>query len=119
MLASLNHHAEEDLSVPEEWEVSAVKGAATRKGLGKFLVIRSGSVDRNLMSTVMEIEKAIEKLPTDELFELTHWISSRFSDAWDRQIEVDIRSGRLDDVAAEALQEHRAGGSREFPMDEQ
>ena len=33
------------------------------------------------MSTVMEIEKAIEKLPTDELFELTHWISSRFSDA--------------------------------------
>ena len=71
------------------------------------------------MSTVMEIEKAIEKLPTDELFELTHWISSRFSDAWDRQIEVDIRSGRLDDVAAEALQEHRAGGSREFPMDDE
>jgi hypothetical protein len=28
------------------------------------------------MSTVMEIEKAIEKLPTDELFELTHWISN-------------------------------------------
>jgi hypothetical protein len=71
------------------------------------------------MSNVMEIEKAIEKLPTDELFELTHWISSRFSDAWDRQIEVDIRSGRLDDVAAEALLEHRAGGSRKFPMDEQ
>jgi hypothetical protein len=93
--------------------------AATRKGLGKFLVIRCGSVDKNLMSTVMEIEKAIEKLPTDELFELTHWISSRFSDAWDRQIEIDIRSGRLDDLAAEALHEHRAGGSREFPLDEQ
>jgi hypothetical protein len=71
------------------------------------------------MSTVMEIEKAIEKLPTDELFELTHWISSRFSDAWDSQIEIDIRSGRLDGLAAEALQEHRAGGSREFPLDEQ
>jgi hypothetical protein len=71
------------------------------------------------MSTVMEIEKAIEKLPADELFELTHWISSRFSDAWDRQIEIDIRAGRLDDLAAEALQEHRAGGSREFPLDEQ
>jgi hypothetical protein len=84
----------------------------------KFLVIRSGSVDRNPMSTVMEIEKAIEKLPTDELFELTHWISLRFSDAWDRQIEIDIRSGRLDDLAAEALQEHRAGGSQEFPLDE-
>jgi hypothetical protein len=41
-----------------------------RNGVKK--VLRSGSVDRNLMRTVMEIEKAIEKLPTDELFELTH-----------------------------------------------
>ena len=70
------------------------------------------------MSTVLEIEKAIEKLPSQELFELTHWISSRFSDAWDRQIEEDICAGRLDDLAAEALEEHRAGGSQDFPMDE-
>ena len=70
------------------------------------------------MSTVMEIEKAIEKLPNQELFELTHWISARFSDAWDRQIEEDIFAGRLDDLAAEALQEHRSGGSRELPSDE-
>ena len=70
------------------------------------------------MSTVMEIEKAIEKLPNQELFELTHWISTRFSDAWDRQIEEDIRAGRLENLAAEALEEHRAGGSQEFPLDE-
>jgi hypothetical protein len=70
------------------------------------------------MSTVMEIEKAIEKLPTDELFELTHWISNRFSDAWDCQIEEDIRTGRLNNLAEEALQEHRAGGNQDFPMDE-
>jgi hypothetical protein len=69
------------------------------------------------MSTVMEIEKAIEELPNQELFELTRWISSRFSDAWDRQIEEDICAGRLDDLAAEALEEHRAGGSQEFPAD--
>jgi hypothetical protein len=69
------------------------------------------------MSTVMEIEKAIEELPNQELFELTRWISSRFSDAWDRQIEEDICAGRLDDLAAEALEEHRAGGSQEFPTD--
>jgi len=71
------------------------------------------------MSTVMEIEKAIEKLPADEFFELKNWFSSRFSDAWDRQIEVDILSGRLDNLAAEALQEHRAGASLEFPLGEQ
>jgi hypothetical protein len=70
------------------------------------------------MSIVIEIEKAIEKLPSQELFELTHWISSRFSDAWDRQIEEDICAGRLNDLAAEAIQEHRLGGSRELPGDE-
>ena len=70
------------------------------------------------MSTVLEIEKAIEKLPNQELFELTHWISSRFSEAWDRQIEEDICAGRLDDLAAEALEEHRAGGSKELPPGE-
>ena len=65
----------------------------------------------------MEIEKAIEKLPSEELFELTHWISSRFSEAWDHQIEEDIRAGRLDDLAAEAIQEHHAGGSLDLPRD--
>ena len=71
------------------------------------------------MSTVMEIEQAIEKLPAEDLFELSRWIANRFSDTWDLQIENDIRAGRLDDLAAEALQEHRAGGSRAFPLDEQ
>jgi hypothetical protein len=83
-----------------------------------MLACRLGSSDSKGVSTVMEIEKAIEKLPNEELFELTHWISSRFSEAWDHQIEEDIRAGRLDDLAAEALQEHRAGGSCELPMDE-
>ena len=67
----------------------------------------------------MEIEQAIEKLPAEDLFELSRWIANRFSDTWDLQIENDIRAGRLDDLAAEALQEHRAGGSRAFPLDEQ
>jgi hypothetical protein len=87
-------------------------------GVKNILVWRSVSVDRNPMSTVMEIEKAIEELPNQELFELTHWISLRFSDVWDRQIEEDICAGRLNDLAAEALQEHRSGGSRELPGDE-
>lgn len=60
----------------------------------------------------------MEKLPNQELFEPTHWISSRFSDAWDRQIEEDICAARLNELAAEALQEHRSGGSRGLPGDE-
>ena len=60
------------------------------------------------MSTLAEIEQAIEKLPREDLFELTRWLSTHFSDAWDRQIEEDIVAGRLDDLAAEAIAEHRA-----------
>lgn len=62
-----------------------------------------------LMSTVEEIETAIEKLPREELFELTSWLSGKFSSAWDAQIEEDVSAGRLDELARVALVEHRAG----------
>ena len=71
------------------------------------------------MSTLAEIEQAIEKLPTEELFQLTDWISAHFSDAWDRQIEQDIVAGKLDDLAAEAIAEHRTGQSLPMPADEE
>ena len=71
------------------------------------------------MSTLAEIEDAIEKLPNEQLFQLTDWISERFSDAWDRQIEQDIVAGKLDDLAAEAIAEHRAGQSLPMPADEE
>jgi hypothetical protein len=70
------------------------------------------------MSTVQEIEQAIERLPREELFQLTDWLSSRFSDQWDRQIEEDISAGLLDSLAAEAVAEHRAGNSLPMPSDE-
>ena len=67
------------------------------------------------MSTVQEIERAIEQLPPEELFKLTDWLSSRIADAWDRRIEEDIHAGRLDELAAEAIAEHRAGKSLPMP----
>ena len=73
----------------------------------------------SVMSTLAEIEDAIEKLPNEQLFQLTDWISGRFSDAWDRQIEQDIVEGKLDDLAAEAIAEHRAGQSLPLPVDEE
>ena len=71
------------------------------------------------VSTLAEIEQAIEKLPREDLFQLTGWLSTHFSDAWDRQIEEDIVAGRLDDLAAEAIAEHRAGQSLPLPVDEE
>jgi len=69
------------------------------------------------VSTVKEIETAIERLPREELFKLTDWISSRFADEWDREIEEDIRAGRFDTLAEQALSEFRAGQTTQFPPD--
>ena len=57
------------------------------------------------MSTVQEIEAAISKLSETDFAELRDWI-------WERDIERDAVSGKLDYVAEEALQEHRTGKTR-------
>jgi hypothetical protein len=70
------------------------------------------------MSTLEQIEAAIQSLPREDFFRLHEWIRDRFDDEWDKQIEEDARSGRLDKVAREALAEYRAGRSKVFPSDE-
>jgi hypothetical protein len=70
------------------------------------------------MSTVEEIEAAIEHLPRDQFFRLLSWIRSKFENEWDRQIEEDVKEGRLDQFAREALAEYHAGQTKPFPADE-
>jgi hypothetical protein len=70
------------------------------------------------MSTVEEVEAAIEKLPRDQFFRLLSWVRERYEDQWDRQIEEDVKAGRLDRLAGEALAEYRAGLTKAFPPDE-
>lgn len=67
------------------------------------------------MSTLEEIEDAIERLPPEKVFELGDWLQQRIDDQWDGEIEADINSGRLSDIAAQAIAAHRAGHSKEFP----
>jgi hypothetical protein len=70
------------------------------------------------MSTVQEIEKAIQLLPREEIFRLCEVIQHRFDDEWDRQFADDVESGLLDEFAAAALVECRAGKSTALPRDE-
>ena len=68
------------------------------------------------MSTVQEIKQAIEKLPTKDFLELSEWVTNRcHEDEWDRQIGEDIRAGRLDTLAQEAIEDLKAGRTRPFP----
>jgi hypothetical protein len=61
-----------------------------------------------------DIENAVAGLPPDELAKFRAWFVEFDADAWDQQIEEDIRAGRLDALAEEALQDHREGRTTEL-----
>ena len=61
------------------------------------------------MADVKTIEKAVEALPSTELAEFRRWFAEFDAAAWDKQIEQDAASGKLDGLAAQALADYRAG----------
>ena len=66
------------------------------------------------MGNVKSIERAVESLPPLELAEFRGWFAEFDATAWDKQIEQDAVSGKLDVLAAEALADYRTGSAREF-----
>jgi hypothetical protein len=66
------------------------------------------------MSTVPEIEDAVRLLPHGILAESRDWFYRFDAEAWDRQFEEDVRAGRLDDLADEALQDLREGRCKDL-----
>jgi hypothetical protein len=66
------------------------------------------------MTKVEKIEQDIRKLDRKELLAFRRWFREYDSDEWDRQLEEDVRAGKLDKLAEEALAEHRAGKSKEI-----
>ena len=66
------------------------------------------------MTKVEKIEQDIRKLDRKELLAFRRGFCEYDSDEWDRQIEEDVRAGKLDKLAEEALAEHRAGKSKEI-----
>jgi hypothetical protein len=65
------------------------------------------------MGDVKSIEKAVAALPAEQLAEFRQWFAEYDGAAWDRQIEQDAASGKLDSLAAEALADYRSGSRRE------
>jgi hypothetical protein len=54
---------------------------------------------------VTEIENAIASLPPTKVAELAKWFAEFQTQFWDRQIEQDLRTGRLEFLLAEAKQD--------------
>lgn len=64
------------------------------------------------MTTVLEIERAIEQLPSDQFSTIHDWIVERDWRMWDAQIERDSADGKLDFLVDEALRDAKAGDAR-------
>jgi hypothetical protein len=62
--------------------------------------------------SIHEIEQAIIQLPPQEIHELAAWLADYHHQLWDRQIENDLDSGRLDSLIAAAEKEYQAGLTR-------
>ena len=59
--------------------------------------------------SIQELEKAVTQLPSPELAQFTVWFEEYQADLWDKQIEQDALSGRLDALAEQANREFEAG----------
>lgn len=59
--------------------------------------------------SLQELENAVAQLPNDELATFARWFEEYMADEWDRQIESDINSGKLDPAGKRAT-EHFDGG---------
>ena len=68
------------------------------------------------MSSVAEIEKAIAKLPDGEFVQLERWFDAERNRKWDRQIEEDAQSSKLDELYERLQSENE--GQPGIPLDE-
>ena len=59
--------------------------------------------------SVEELESVVSKLPPDELARFSEWFEEFIADQWDRQIEEDARSGKLNDAVKRADEHYKAG----------
>jgi hypothetical protein len=66
------------------------------------------------MTKLEALEEQISKLSPEELAQLRDWLLERDAEEWDRQIERDAASGKLDKLFEKSLADHRAGKSREI-----
>ena len=61
------------------------------------------------MTKIEALEREVEKLSREELATFRQWFLEYDWQAWDRELEEDIAAGKLDKLAAEALEDHRLG----------
>lgn len=63
------------------------------------------------MSKVEQLEQQIKTLSPEELAQFRTWFAEFDWEVWDRQLDRDVASGKLDALAEKALHDHASGKS--------
>jgi hypothetical protein len=66
------------------------------------------------MTKIEKIEAEIRALSTNELAVLRSWLNEYDAQLWDKEMEADASSGKLDALAEAALRAHQKGKSTEL-----
>jgi hypothetical protein len=61
------------------------------------------------MTKLEELEMAVDALPENEYSEFRNWFLEKDWEKWDRQIEEDSRTGKLDFLVHEAFKAKKEG----------
>jgi len=65
--------------------------------------------EESLRMSLQDLESAVSRLSPPELTAFSQWFEEFLADAWDRQIEKDVRAGRLDEAGGKADEHFEAG----------
>jgi hypothetical protein len=66
------------------------------------------------MSNLKELERTIENLSPEDLARFRKWFLEFDWKMWDSKIEDDLKSGKLDRLISEAMNDYGAGKAREL-----
>lgn len=66
------------------------------------------------MGKIEHLEEQVRALSPGELARFREWFARFDAEAWDRQLEADVKAGKLDRLAERALRAHAAGQSTEL-----
>lgn len=66
------------------------------------------------MTKLEELEMVVDSLPENEYSEFRRWFLEKDWEKWDRQIEEDSRTGKLDFIVNKALKAKKEGKLKEL-----
>lgn len=61
------------------------------------------------MTAIDEIEKAVSRLSSEDLAKFREWFEEFDARVWDDKIEKDMKAGKLEKIAQEALVDFKQG----------